>query len=981
MINTHALRRAEDNAKLVGVLASIDCFAGLLAGLVRDPSGLSRPGTTSLGEWITDAGARVSSSLGHLQRCILWEIAREAQVERKKAGDQAAEASPEETPMTEAQPLSGVSSGNSESSSSSTGAPPQQQPAESPAGEVETTTDVATTTSGDEKKPDKKETKQLLIHLVSSIHSVSQGLAKALGARHRNRDEKVVHTLAQTLVRTLQEHLTWTPKAYTGDEGEAPIKCAYLTSVVGELRSFFFNERHNNTHTLLLHQFNYVDGVTTFLKTLNWVVYIYVHLREKELEQQRSAKEGESTEKDKGKEKLDEAAKKSTAEEAPAPGDITLGSIVNEQPSAPEAETTNRDPDMEMAESALLTFGTVLKYLVCGPMVATSPITANMMTQTLPGQQGSFDPHIFLGAIQSRVLLSVMPIWNHPLFAHFPQRFITSLIHANRYIMEGEAAAAAASAASAKPRAPPKAKKQFEPDPGVVTQLMEMGFSQRRAEDALRHIGANNVELAMDWIFTNPEPEPEPTPAVMPPAAPAPGEVSTTAQAPADGMAEAMSEDEELAAALAMSLGQSIEMPSSPAAVSSSSAPPPAPAKEEPAAAVVPEPKPAEEAPKKDEPVDYSKQYDILRRGMLERCVRLLTEVDNLTYTVVDVLSSICKKPDEKTAALTGAATKVDERVHVVEALADQIKLAAAERPPSKALYRLTHALTLLMIENTPIRELVATSDLVVVFLDLLELMSADAEISKLTSTERDLGPDWLTTVLLALDTLCQLPSQLPASLATADSSASKSSVGGEPMAAESAGADAGAKDESSAATKEDDIVLPPMEVPYLLSLPDRKRAMEACVGLLQRPLHPDPLQALLQLSSHLTRDFELAQQFIHQGGLTALLTLAPTSSFSGQVSLITTILRHLIEEPSLLQHAMESEIKSTITKLMGRSGALVKPKNFLSTVAPLVCRDPVTFLRASANVCRLRDPKPSVSPARYHIFSTAALATPGSFE
>jgi hypothetical protein len=54
-------------------------------------------------------------------------------------------------------------------------------------------------------------------------------------------------------------------------------------------------------------------------------------------------------------------------------------------------------------------------------------------------------------------------------------------------------------------------------DPAVVNTLVEMGFTQARVETALRRVGVNSVEAAMEWLLTHPE---DPAPAA---AAAAPG--------------------------------------------------------------------------------------------------------------------------------------------------------------------------------------------------------------------------------------------------------------------------------------------------------------------------------------------------------------------------------------------------------------------------------------------------------------------------
>ncbi|CAF1725957.1 unnamed protein product [Brassica napus] len=62
------------------------------------------------------------------------------------------------------------------------------------------------------------------------------------------------------------------------------------------------------------------------------------------------------------------------------------------------------------------------------------------------------------------------------------------------------------------------------PSETTISTIVEMGFSRSRAEEALRQVGSNSVELAMEWLFSHPE---------------------------------EIQEDDELSRALAMSLGNS----------------------------------------------------------------------------------------------------------------------------------------------------------------------------------------------------------------------------------------------------------------------------------------------------------------------------------------------------------------------------------------------------------------------------------------
>lgn len=67
-----------------------------------------------------------------------------------------------------------------------------------------------------------------------------------------------------------------------------------------------------------------------------------------------------------------------------------------------------------------------------------------------------------------------------------------------------------------------------------------------------------------------------------------------------------------------------------------------------------------------------------------------------------------------------------------------------------------------------------------------------------------------------------------------------------------------------------------------------------------------DTLHAALRLTLRLTREHEFAVMFAEQGGPRLLLSLTQAHSFQGFLSLITLILRHVLEETSAIQHCME---------------------------------------------------------------------------
>lgn len=69
----------------------------------------------------------------------------------------------------------------------------------------------------------------------------------------------------------------------------------------------------------------------------------------------------------------------------------------------------------------------------------------------------------------------------------------------------------------------------------------------------------------------------------------------------------------------------------------------------------------------------------------------------------------------------------------------------------------LTQTLTLLLIDDTTARKIVAESDVITVLLDLLS-RTLQGKTPESASKEESELPKWVATVLLTLDSLAQLP-------------------------------------------------------------------------------------------------------------------------------------------------------------------------------------------------------------------------------
>ncbi|KAL2893072.1 E3 ubiquitin-protein ligase UPL2 [Bienertia sinuspersici] len=276
-------------------------------------------------------------------------------------------------------------------------------------------------------------------------------------------------------------------------------------------------------------------------------------------------------------------------------------------PSSPmETDDSNHDkkeePEHSWLYGPLASYGKLMDHLVTSSYIL-SPFTKHLLVQPLSNSSTPFPPdaETFVKVLQSMVLKAVLPVWTHPQFVDCSYAFITSIISIIRHIYSGvevKNASNSSSSSSSRLTGPP-------PNEAAISTIVEMGFSRARAEEALRQVGANSVELAMEWLFTHQEEVPE---------------------------------DDELARALAMSLGNSG-----------------ADSKEE---AANDDSQQFEEEMAQLPPIDE----------LLLTCVKLLQSKESLAFPVRDLLMTMCSQNDGQ------------YRTNVISFIIDQIKRYSASR-------------------------------------------------------------------------------------------------------------------------------------------------------------------------------------------------------------------------------------------------------------------------------------------------------------
>jgi len=124
----------------------------------------------------------------------------------------------------------------------------------------------------------------------------------------------------------------------------------------------------------------------------------------------------------------------------------------------------------------------------------------------------------------------------------------------------------------------------------------------------------------------------------------------------------------------------------------------------------------------------------------------------------------------------------------------------------------------------------------------------------------------------------------------------------------------------------------------------------------------PGTVHACLLLLARILRSHRLASNCLRKGGAELLLTLPRESRFVGNTSLVGVVLRHMVEDEHTLRTSMETEIRTTVTRLHRQNQNVssrnsvprVKGSSFIQAVIPLICRDSIVFLKAAATTVKV---------------------------
>ncbi|KAK4491779.1 hypothetical protein RD792_002554 [Penstemon davidsonii] len=690
----------------------------------------------------------------------------------------------------------------------------------------------------------KKKSPEILVldnlnKLASTMRSFFTSLVKGFTSPNRRRTESgslssASKSIGTALAKNFLEALGFSGYSNSASvELSLSVKCHYLGKVVDDMVAITFDSRRRTCYTAMINNF-YVHGtfrelLTTFEATsqLLWTLPYAISVSSSDQEKSEESKLSHGT--------------------------WLLDTL---QIYCRELEY--------FVNSGLLLFSTPSSQA----QLLVQPVAVGLSIGLFPIPR---DPEEFVQLLQSQVLDVILPVWNHPMFPNCSPGFITSIVSLITHAYNGVSNLKQnhnelSGSANQRVMPPP-------PDEGTIATIVEMGFSRARAEEALRRVETNSVEMAMEWLFNHAE--------------------------------DPIQEDDELARALALSLGSSSETPKVDGANQS---------------ADVLREKGQTKAPHAD---------DILAAAM-----KLFQGSDSMAFPLTDLLATLCSR------------NKGEDCSKVISYLVKQLKVCPFEfSKDDSALGMISHTVALLLSEHKSTRETAAKHGVVLIVIDILTNFMIRTEASN-----DFLVPRCISALLLVLHNLVQPKPQISGDAANEGkppgplSYSSGNQTSSEAMKEKSipAAIDKGGFAYESILGK---------PTGYLTMEESRKLLVIAC-DLIKRHVPPMVMQAVLQLCACLTKSHVLAVQFLESGGMVALFGIPLSCFFPGYDTLASAIVRHLLEDPQTLQASMELQIRQTLSG--SRHSGRISIRTFLTSMAHVLSRDPGVFIKAVAAVCRL---------------------------
>ncbi|WJX46839.1 E3 ubiquitin-protein ligase upl1, variant 2 [Trifolium repens] len=684
---------------------------------------------------------------------------------------------------------------------------------------------------------------EILNKLASTMRSFFTALVKGFTSPNRRRADSgslssASKALGTVLATNFLEALSFSGHStYAGLETSLSVKCRYLGKVVDDMAALTFDSRRRSCYTAMVNNF-YVHGtfkelLTTYEATsqLLWTLPC-----------------------------------------STPSSDIDLGK---------KGEGAKLSHNIWLLYT-LQSYCRLLEYFVNSSLLLspTSASQSELLVQPVAVglSIGLFpvprDPEVFVRMLQSQVLDVILPVWNHPMFYSCNPGFISSIISLVTHIYSG-----VGDVKRNRNNILGSTNQRFippPPDEATIATIVEMGFSRARAEEALRRVETNSVEMAMEWLFSHAD--------------------------------DPVQEDDELARALALSLGSSSE---------------------------------TTKVDNAEKTIDVSTEEGHMKKppvaDILAASVKLFHSSDSVAFQLSDLLVTLCNQ------------NKGEDRPKVLSYLLQQLKLCPLDFSTDNcALGMLAHVITLLLFEDGSTREVAAQNGIISTIIDILTNLKGRPELGKELPVSK-----CLSALLLILDLMLQ-------SRTKTENTEAGSQTGSMPDSSGEHGSlqfpDTVVQEEKKIDGKEKEHCMAFENVlgksTGFATIDESHKLLDITCDLIKQHVPAVVMQAVLQLCARLTKTHALAMKFLENGGLTALFSLPRNCFFPGYDTVVSAIVRHLLEDPQTLQSAMELEIRQTLSG--NRHSGRVSPRSFLTSLAPVISRDPIVFMKAVAAVCQL---------------------------
>ncbi|KAI0644511.1 hypothetical protein C8Q79DRAFT_912719 [Trametes meyenii] len=578
--------------------------------------------------------------------------------------------------------------------------------------------------------------------------------------------------------------------------------------------------------------------------------------------------------------------------------------------------------------------GLKVALLLLQPLISSRPLfdsTQTPMITTVDKKDTDpdyFEPHNFLVRMRLAALPLVRSIWESSWLASAPISVSKTVVHIVMEILNAEFEEAKdvqpAASLLGTSNIPMPRIAALGPDENRIRQLVDMGFPRSAAERALART-RNNIAAATELLLAHPypfPPDPEPVeaapPVAEPAAAPAEGEAPAApveGQVPEDAAAAGLEPEDQADEHLGAPSGAEVAARAETETASRASIEASTPTEAAEAGSS------SEEAPavpgKSSE--EWSKELntarDPLKVELGRRVLRLVDEHPTLVFDVQKVF--------------VGSASEY--RAQSVKALIDDIHAFSpkAYDVQEQPLSVRCHLLALVLGEpSSPAAQMPEkeAESLMNVLLSLLLTNPGDGA--------HPVIPKWLPAQLLVIESLLVL-GEAPRSVTLPKE--------GEPVP----------REPIAQGTRHTEA---------------RNSLFEFCMRLLAIPTLPkDELISALRILVFLTRDSSVGENFVKRGGVALLFQYlkvsSGTHSGTGIQSYIAIILRHVVENPSVLQQIMRQQLRQFFSHPRTR---VVDVGTFVSGCNSVALRDPEVFVKVTENMCQISHP--------YHANKTISL-------